>query len=148
MEGDDMVRRALVVTLLVSLLCAGGVAGHSWIRIGQVSGSLGWSGDYDVWRIVTLSEGVQYKFECTMPYSADFDLKLFFDLYDDNRYVDEDWFSSYAGERVASATGTGRPEVLNITPWFTQDYGWHYVIKVYSYYGYGSYTLTNYRWGH
>jgi hypothetical protein len=143
-------RRALVGALLVTMFCACGAVGHVWINIGQVSGYLSRSGDYDVWSIVNLNQDVKYKFTCTVPWDADFDMKLFFDLHDDGWYVDEYWFSSWAGERIASATGTGRPSVLEVTPWFSQaDYpGCHYVIKVYSYSGYGSYTLTNYRWGH
>jgi hypothetical protein len=145
-----MVRRGLVGALLATLLFTCGAVGHSWISIGQGSGYLSRSGDYDVWKIDYLGEGVRYRFTCTVPWDADFDMKLFFDLNDDGKYVDEDWFSTWAGERIALATGTGRPSVLEVTPWFSQAdlYGWHYVIKVYSYYGYGSYTLTYYRWGH
>jgi len=137
-----MVRRALVGALLVTLLCAYGVAGHSWIRIGQVSGYMSRSGDYDYWTVVRLVAGYDYKFTCTMPWNTDFDLKLFFDLDGDGYYVDEDWSSTWRGERVAISTGTWNPEEMLFTPWFSGSY----VIKVYSFSGYGSYTLTNYKW--
>jgi hypothetical protein len=48
-----------------------------YVTIGQADGYLLWTGDYD-WYSINLSRGVRYCVTLSVPWSADFDVKIYY----------------------------------------------------------------------
>jgi len=105
----------------------------SYRSVGYVNGWLG-TGDWE-WIGADLYSGRQYKITLSVPWSADFDVKVY---YDKNRNG-----IAESSELIAKGTrGTGLDESFTFVPRYTGRYH----IKVYSYSGSGFYTLRLYKW--
>ena len=125
-------RRAVMLVAVVTLMAVMGAAVPSfatYYTTGEADGYMLWTGDYD-WYGVDLSSGVQYCVSVSVPWNADFEVKVYYDSNHD-RYA-SDW------ECVGSGTrGTGEDEYV----YFTAHHSGRYHIKVYSYRGHGDYTI-------
>jgi len=123
-------RMAVLVAAVVLMTVMGSAvpALASYVTIGHANDYL-WSGGYD-WYSINLSRGARYCITLSVPWSADFDVKIYYNRNGDNHL--SDW------ELVDSGTnGTGQDESV----YFTANRAGKYYIKVYSYSGRGNYTL-------
>lgn len=122
---------AVLVTAVVLMAVMGSAvsAFASYITIGYADDYLRWTSDYD-WYGINLSWGTRYCVSVSVPWSSDFEVRVY---YDANR----DGYAS-PSELIASGTrGRGLDENVCFTAWHTGRYH----IKVYSYSGRGSYTV-------
>lgn len=127
-------------TVLVAAALAAMVIGcavpalASYCSVGHADGFMLGTGDWD-WYGVNLVRGVSYRVTLTVPWNADFDVKVYYD--GNGNGIAESW------ELVGSGTlGIGRNESV----YFKATRSGRYHIKVYSYSGSGFYTVKVARW--
>jgi len=123
----------VVAVLAVVVLGCAVPAFASYRSVGCVDGFLG-TGDWE-WISADLIAGRQYKLTLSVPWNADFDVKVYYDK-NHNRIAER-------SELVAKGSrGTGLNENFTFVPRYTGRYH----IKVYSYSGSGFYTLCLHKW--
>jgi hypothetical protein len=122
---------AVLVATVVMLAVMGSAvpALASCITIGHADGYLQWTGDYD-WYSINLSRGARYRVTLSVPWSADFDVKIYYNSNGDDHLSDWELFDS-------GTNGTGQDEFV----YFTANRSGKHYIKVHSYRGSGYYTL-------
>lgn len=135
-----MMKRTWMVGALVIAVCIAGVAvtataGCFYRQLSARDDRLQRTGDTH-WYSIDLLSGQRYRFNLSVPYSADFDIYIY--------RVTRDHRGAITRTLVASGTrGTGQyEEVFYTVPW---GRGGTYHVRIVSYRGTGSYRLWCYR---